>query len=290
MKKVIQRMKNWFKRILGLQKEVSGGGTGEGVTPAGKYRKVVQGSTQGWYGRVNYWTRDKSTLTKELDAIVRHGATGYMIEMAGWADSTGKMWTDGWLKDIESMYDWLLAECRARKLWLFVSIVNDNMGKGKYGDKGPELAKVYDKAQKLVKIVKDGGKDGVYVQPVAETQTSAGAKFEQYCIQQLNGFPLVYNGNGGHPTKIAAGMSAYAVHPSRIAAPNPGNAFAISDHGLIIRELNIGGSISGHGDPVRIRKWASNVKSQGCPVCGYYAFQVKDFDNDAIKALGNSLK
>ena len=289
MKKLFKKVKNWLKKLFGLEKKVAAGGTGAGVTPAGKYRKVVQGSTQGWYGRVNYWMKSRSILSKELDAIVKHGATGYMIELAGWANSTGKMWTDSWLKSVEQEYNWLLDECRARKLWLFVSIVNDNMGKGKYGDKGPELSKVYAYAQKLVKIVKNGGKDGVYVQVVAETQTATGRVLEQYAVQQLAGFNLVYNGNGGHPTGPIVGMSNYAVHPGKVAQSNPAHAFVISDHGNIIREL-ANGAINGRGNPDQIKKWATLTKAKGCPVCGYYAFQVQEFDNDAIKALGNALK
>jgi hypothetical protein len=258
----------------------------------GKYAEVKIGKTQGWYGRVNRWAVSKDTLSKELDKIVKSGCTGYLIEMSGWGSYKNKQWTAKWVDEVKEWYDWLLSECRARKLWLFVSIVNDNMGKGKYGDTGPTLEKAYSCAQKLVDVVMAGGKDGVFVQPVAETQTAAGKKFEQYCIQKLvgKGFKLVYNGSGGHPTKPIAGMGYYAVHPSKIAATNPKDAFVVSDHGLIIRELNIGGALDGHGDPNKVKAWANKVKSQGCPVCAYYAFKVADFDGNTIKALGEVLK
>lgn len=274
----MKKLWNWILKVLGIRKTKK------------SYRPVALNSTQGWYGRVNRWATSKSVLEKELDAIVKHGCSGYLIEMSGWGRYSSKQWTDAWIKEVKEWYEWLLGECRDRKVWLFVSIVNDNMGQGKYGDTGPKLEKVYAYAQKLVKIVKDAGKDGVYVQPVAETQTAAGRKLEQYCIQQLVGFRLVYNGSGGHPSGAIAGMGNYAVHPSKISAGNPKTAFVVSDHGLIIRELNIGGGLESHGDPNKVRTWASRVKSQGCPVCAYYAFKVADYDEATIKALGSVLK
>ena len=258
-----------------------------------EYRSVEIGSTQGWYGRVNFWATSKKILTKELNSIVKNGLNGYLIELNVWTGLDGSNkheWNDKWISEISSMYKWLLEECRKRKIWLFVSIINDNMGKGKYGDTGPTLAKVYDYAIKLVKTVKTNGNKGVYVQPVAETQTTAGKKFEQYCISELQGFNLVYNGNGGYPTKPIAGMQHYAVHPSKISIQNPSDAFVVSDHGLIIRELNIDNSLTTHGDITKVTIWANNVRNRNSPVCAYYAFQISDYDGDTIKALGKVLK
>ena len=85
-------------------------------------------------------------------------------------------------------------------------------------------------------------------------------------------------------------MTYYAVHPSKISAKNPANAFVISDHGQLIRELNIGGKLDGHGDSNKIMTWVKNNKAIGVPVVGYYAFQIQDLDEDAIKALGKAVK
>ena len=257
-----------------------------------KYDQPAIGNTQAWYGRVNRWATSKSILTKELDQMAKSGLSGYLIEMSGWGRYSNKQWTDAWTKEVKEWYEWLLEECRTRKLWLFVSIVNDNMGKGKYGDTGPTLEKVYPMAQKLVQIVKGCGNKGVFVQAVAETQTAAGKKFEQYVISELGpkGFNLVYNGNGGHPSGAIAGMQNFAVHPSKISQKDSKAAFVVSDHGLIIRELNIGGGLENHGDPNKVKAWATNIKNVGNPVCAYYAFKVADYDGDTIKALGSILK
>ena len=257
-----------------------------GLVPKKKLSPITNGKTQTWYGRVNFWAKDMSLLKKELNALVKAGCSGYMIEMAGWANSTGDMWTDKWIKEIEKKYTDFIEMCRARGLWAFVSVVNDNLGSGKYGDNRQHTIKSeYAKCQKLVQIVKKVGKDNVVIQPVAETQTAAGKQFEQYCIKELGGFKLCYNGAGGHPGGAIGSCQFYAVHPSKCSAANPGNAFVISDHGLIIRELN-GGPLVGHGNVAKIKQWKELNAKRGCPVVGYYAFQVQDFDKDAINAMG----
>lgn len=254
--------------------------------PKKKLSPIAVGKSQTWYGRVNFWAKDMSLLRKELDACVKAGVSGYMIEMAGWANSTGEMWSDKWLKDIESKYKKFVKMCRARGLWAFVSIVNDNMGSKKYGDNGKHTVQSeYAKCQKLAKIVKAVGKDNVVVQPVAETQTSGGKQFEQYVRSELAGFNLCFNGNGGHPGGAAAGFQFYAVHPSKCSASNPQSAFVISDHGLIIRELN-GGPLVGHANVTKTKAWKEMNVKKGCPVVGYYAFKVEDFDRGAIEAMG----
>ena len=266
---------NALKRVLCLLPKVKGG-----------YRQVRTGKTQFWYGRVNKWVLSRNTTIDELNLMVKSGCTGYLIELAGGTGIESKAWTEEWVREIEQHYIWLLKECRARRLWLFVSIINDNMGQGKYGDKNPKLEKVYPIALKLLEMVKKHGKKGVYVQAVAETQTSSGAKFEKDAIARLNGFNLVYNGSYGSPSKPIPGMANYAVHPAKIGQKNPSNAFVVSDHGLIIRELNRGGSLVAKGEPGKVSTWANSVKKAGCPVCAYYAFLYEKLDKETIQVLG----
>lgn len=268
---------NAIKRILGLLPKVKGG-----------YRKVSANKTQFWYGRVNKWVLSRKTSIRELDLMAKSGCTGYLIEMAGGAGIKAAPWTDAWVEEIESHYKWLLRECRARKLWLFVSVVNDNMGQGKHGDKNPKLEKVYQTALKLLDVVKRHGSKGVYVQPVAETQTKSGEKYEQEAIRKLSGFNLVYNGNYGSPSKPISGMGDYAVHPARIDEKNPKSAFVVSDHSNTIREMNRGGSLEAKGDPAKVSKWAANVKKTGCPVCAYYGFLYEGLDKETIETLGTA--
>lgn len=251
--------------------------------------RIEQGNTQTWYGRVNRWPTSRETLRSELNLMKECGVSGYMIELAVWNGVDDK-WSDEWIARTEKSYRWLLRECRKRKIWLFVSIVNDNMGKGKYGDTGPALEQVYNQAKQLALIVKKYGPKGVIIQPVAETQTSAGQRFEQECKTELEEFTLVYNGNGGHPKSTPEGFHFRAVHPSHIASNVADDALVISDHGLIIRELAIDNGLESKGNPTKVEMWAEKLRQQGIAVVGYYAFKYSDFDPDTIRALGDAVK
>lgn len=248
------------------------------------------------YGRVNTWAMGKSNLEKDISAIRDEDVDGYMIEMMGWARYDA--WTSDWMKQTEEQYKTLLDLCRDNGKWLFVSIVNDNMGSRavvgdeplpkKYGDPGIKLSQVMPQAQQLCQIVKKHGKDNVIVQPVAETQTSAGVQFEQYCLQQLGGFIMVYNGGVGRPNTIPGGFQYRAWHPFKITDNPPKDSFVVSDTGSIILQLGYG--YDGVAKPDTLEAWARRMRQIGVPVVGYYAFQFNGHDKEAIKALGRSKK
>ena len=251
--------------------------------------RIEQGNTQVWYGRVNQWTVSRQILRNELNLMKECGVNGYMIELAVW-DGVDDKWSNEWIVRIQKNYRWLLRECRKRKIWLFISIINDNMGKGKYGDTGPTLEKVYESALQLASIVKRGGSKGVIVQPVAETQTPTGQRFEQECRKILENFTLVYNGEGGHPKSTPEGFHFRAVHPAHIVSSVADDTLVISDHGLIIRELSIDGGLESRGNPQKVVTWVKRLQQQGVAVVGYYAFKYDQFDPATIRALGEALK
>lgn len=251
--------------------------------------RIEQGNTQVWYGRVNQWTVSRQILRDELNLMKECGVNGYMIELAVW-DGVDDKWSNEWIIRIQKNYRWLLRECRKRKIWLFVSIINNNMGKGKYGDTGPTLEKVYESALQLASIVKRGGSKGVIVQPVAETQTPTGQRFEQECRKILENFTLVYNGEGGHPKSTPEGFHFRAVHPAHIVSSVADDTLVISDHGLIIRELSIDGGLESRGNPQKVVTWVKRLQQQGIAVVGYYAFKYDQFDPATIRALGEALK
>ncbi|MBR5283210.1 MAG: hypothetical protein IKU22_10585 [Alistipes sp.] len=247
---------------------------------------IERNNTQSWYGRVNGWHTSRSLLKQELDLMQECGVSGYMIELAGWGHDVGEAWNEEWINTIKKEYRHILRQCRKRDLWLFVSIINDNMGRGKYGDRGPSLEVVYDYAQQLISIIKRFGSRNVMVQPVAETQTSAGERFEREALTQLSDFILVYNGDGGSPKRLLEGFDFRAIHPSHITSSLPSDALIISDHGLIIRELSADGGLQSAGDPEKVKRWAEHLHKEGVPVVGYYAFLYNGFDPATIRALG----
>ena len=252
-----------------------------------KPKEIKQGGFQVWYGLVNAWAMVPETMDKVVDECAEAGVSGIHIELAGWARSG--MWTDKWLADTAKAYRRLLARCRRRGLWLFVSIANDNMGSRKYGDPGIRMAVVYDKVLKLVQLVRDEGPDNVIVQPVGETQTPAGVKLEQDCILMLYPeFKLVYNGGMGRPSTLPAGFKFRAWHPFKVGDKPPADAIAVSDTGSIIMQLGVG--LNGPAHPDTLEAWARHIRACGCPVACYYAFLHDQLDKPAIKALGRAKK
>ncbi|MBR4755984.1 MAG: hypothetical protein IK076_03495 [Bacteroidales bacterium] len=244
--------------------------------------------TLGFYGRVNHWADDRAELRKELRLMGRSGVDGYMIELAGWAETA--VWKGDYLTRTEKEYRYLLRQCRRRGLWLFVSIVNDNMGLGKYGDPGIALEDIPDKAHELMEIVLKEGPDNVLVQPVAEVRTAAGARFEAECREALSGFLLVHNGGWGFPHSRPEGFFARAVHPPAADFPVPQDAFVISDHGSFIPKLTVDGTFTGDADPDKLSEWLRRMKKLRVPVAGYYAFQRKVTDETAIRTVGTVLR
>ena len=238
------------------------------------------------YGRVNHWADSPRTLKQEVRLMARNGLDGYMIELAGWAAPWTDHWSDAWLRETERRYARLLRMCRRRNLVLFVSIVNDNMGRGKYGDTGPALEQVYGQALQLMQVVRKHGADHVVVQPVAETQTQAGRNFETDCLRALQGFTLAYNGGGGFPDRTPEGFHCRAVHPAHIGTAVPQGVMAVSDHGILIRELAADRSLDGPASDDRLTQWVENMKRMHVKAIGYYAFQRQELDRTAIVTLG----
>ena len=238
---------------------------------------------QTWYGRVNTWqSAGWSLLKKDIVRCAKEGVTGYIVEMAGWARADA--WSKAWLDAVDRDYKQALKLCRKKGLWLFVSIVNDNMGLGKYGDKGKPLSALTGEAHVLCDIIKRHGHKNVIVQPVAETRTQAGRNFEQHCVRELGEkFQLVYN-DGSRPSGVPSGFKFRAWHQFNVTDPVPADALSISDTGQIITQLGEG--LNGPGKPQMLKSWAKAIKNMGCPVAGYYAFKYAGHDKPAIKALG----
>jgi hypothetical protein len=266
---------------------IAGCATVDTLLPTRSPPAIQAGQTQCWYGRVNEWASDSRVLRADISLCASEGVSGYMIELASFGAGRA-VWNDpAAMARVEAAYAAAVAQCRARGLWLFVSIVNDNMGSRKYGDPGIPLSAVMDQARQLCAMVKRHGPSNVAVQPVAETQTSAGKQFEAHCLKELSGFTLVYNG-ASRPGGVPSGYRCRAWHPFKTSDVVPRDALAVSDTGSIIIALSSNGTLDGPGDPAAIEAWTRRIRAAGCPVAGYYAFLRKAHDPDAIRALGRA--
>lgn len=229
------------------------------------------------------------------DALVGDGkCTMTSIEFLGWADR-------GYYKDptpLFAKFDDFLSAMRKRKVWVFVSICNDNKGLGKYGDDNNGLDKYKTQLTQVVAYLKSKGPEGLIIQPVAETRTSTGSWMEQYCVQQLVGFKLCWN-HGSRPTSAPSGWWTFAYHPGSLSDKGKPNGLTITDHSAALREgevvpeiraINIGGDLYGYADPVKLEAYAKEVLKTKDRGFGYYGFGHKKIDKEAIKAIGQAVK
>ena len=240
------------------------------------------------YGRVNCWASGgKQALRRDICRCAANGVAIYHIEMAGWADTSAYrlvVGSDERMRETKALYTFAVGLCRSFGMWMFVSIVNDNMGSRKYGDPGVPLSKAMSEAADLAACVRNRGKDNVLVQPVGETQTAAGAAFTAYCLRDLHGFTFVNNA-GSRPSS-SAGMQHFAWHPFKTAdiAKAPRGALIVSDTGSIIQELGHG--LDGAGKPDHLKAYVAACRKAGARAAIYYAFKRRAHDSAAIEAMG----
>jgi len=243
-----------------------------------------------FYGRVNYWcAAGESELLKDIKLCGKLGV-GYHIEMAGWVAGKTAFDSEENLQAVLKMYRKLIGWCRQYKVGLFTSITNRNITETKYGNKGRPFASIVPAALRLAEAIKAEGPELQWVQPVAENNGDAAAvAFEKTCGTLFAGWKLVYNGNGGQTSKPGHGWPLYAYHPSSRTKDIPDGALASSDHGLIIRELALDGTLEGPGDPAKIAAWFAHCLASRASGCAYYAFLREKHDPDAIKACAGKL-
>ena len=226
------------------------------------------------YGAVNYWHTLKAK--DQADLVAEYGVNVYHIEFFGWADSRRD------LDSVKGKYKDLLAECRKRKVVLFVSIFNDNSHLSKYGNT-PWIPSL-DYLKSALNFIIEQGSDGVIIQPVAETQTSVGSNFETYAKGTLSqkGFRTCYN-RGSRPSAPPAGWTFAGYHPNNTTTKVPAGAVCVTDTGNILNQL---GGYS-QFDPAKVTAYGNTVLKTWHRPLVLYGFQHKSLDKESVKALGN---
>lgn len=248
------------------------------------------------YGPVNHWSSLGSAgLDGWLDGLVHHGLGVAHIELLPWHmydainDTT---WPSEPRRQVVGAYRYLLAGCVSRKIRLFVSVCNDNRGRGVYPPdvQGRTLAHYEQLAKDSVRFIKgEGHPEAVLVQPVAERHSAAGARIEAYAKQQLGGFELVDNHGAQTQPPPADGFDHVAHHPMGTSRPVPAGALNVSDTGAILRELQHG-NVTGMADTTALERYAARcMKKDGNLDAGnftYYGFGHTHVDYGAMRALG----
>ena len=184
---------------------------------------------------------------------------------------------------------------KKKKMLLYVTIINSNIGSGKYGDPGIPSVKYmasYTKAaNKFAEWMK--ANPNIYVTPCGEggaqsKMTANDKKFQEYCKAIMPRTQMVNNW-GARPSGTD-GMRFLCQHPSSIAASYKSLSWIMSDHGLFIRELNVGGALYGSADYNKTFVCAKNLKAKNKTFI-YYDFDPNGkVDTEALRAMCDAQK
>ena len=224
------------------------------------------------YGAVNYW--HTISPSEQADVVAKYGVDVYHIEY----------FVEEYRKDLNTLkvkYADLLSECRKRKVVLFVSIFNDNSHLSKYDNTPWKPSLEY--LNEALNAIIDAGSEGVIVQPVCETKTTLGLRFETLAKVKLDkeGFRTCYN-RDSRPRSVRAGWDYAAYHPFTTTEKVPATVVCVTDTGLLLNKL--GGFDK--FDANRVTEYGTRVlKGWNCPLI-LYGLLHKEVDEEAIKALG----
>jgi len=235
---------------------------------------------------------DHDRLCRELKAA---GCTATGIElMGGWSRRSGG--ADAWKYGIQrAAWESMLAACRRHRILLFVSIFNSNKGLGKYGDDKKPGSRYDSLVREYMAMVMAAGPEGVWVQPVSETQDpdydgDYAGKIEREFIPKFNkaGFVTVYN-NGSRPSKPGAGSKFHAHHVFKLSDTGSANALVNTDTGTAITSLTNGGIYGATLKPDACAGFVTKVRATGNRGALIYTFTgLTGIPSAAITAVGKA--
>lgn len=233
------------------------------------------------YGCINAWWKPDPWKMARLCAD--NGVNVIHIAMLGW-HGYPNMWKRP--DDIEKPYKKLLAACRHYKIILFAEVANDNAGQSKHEwpYPGEGMQQMSDAARIALQIVVDNKPDGVIVQSVGETQTSAGKAFETGANVQLGSFGFKRCWNRGSRPSGSNGLEYFAYHPNATNTTGPDGCIIVTDTSGILRALQNGDVYAPKANPEAVREYAQRVHNDGRGFV-MYGFKHPDVDEATVKAL-----
>lgn len=227
-------------------------------------------------GNVNWWLQ--SDIRKETAKLAKLDIPCYHVELFGWSETTSYEQPDLIIRKLKELVFW----CRRRKLALFVSLTNDNQGLLKHGNTDARrLASFRPQITQVMQALRKKWWNGMYVQPVGETQTEAGKAIEREAATMFRRSHLVCN-NHFAIAKPCAWAQFVAVHRGRLADPVPRGMWDVTDHGTALNEL--GGTQAQDYKDDRIEADAKRARAAGNPYV-LYMFQQRTMSTGDLKAV-----
>lgn len=207
--------------------------------------------------------------------------------MGGW-DRSGSV--NGWKTGAASLaepYARVVGACREFGRDLFVSIVNDNKGLGKYGDDNRPMSDFKSEVNKAMQIVLDAGPQNVWVQTVSETRTGYGKELEATWLPKFQhaGFRTVWNRNS-RPSRPEMGCTTFAYHTEGLSDRGKPGGFNITDTGANISPMTEGGIYGAALIDSKVQGQARLVSAGNDRAFGVYTFTgMKQIPERTVRAL-----
>ena len=235
------------------------------------------------YGLVNNWSAQDPV--KFMDLLSTNKIPCMAFEFFEWGSPEKFAGVDTLITKFKKYID----ISQSKKIILYVTLLNSNLGSGKYGDAGITADK-YDKyIKKAAAQLADWMKTykNIYVTPVGEggSQTKTKAydkKIQDLCKATMPANRLVNNW-GARPTSTD-GMGFLCQHPSSTSAAFNSKSWVMSDHGLFIRELN-GGDLYGTANYSKTYNCAKGLKDRSKTFVYYHFDKNGKIDQTALKAI-----
>lgn len=266
----------YLKKIWEWIKSLFGGGGGEINKPFPDASKPFLG-----YGLVNNWSAQN--VKHYVDRLVKNNVDCMAFEFFEWSYPEKFANVEGLLKKFKEYID--LA--KKKKILLYVTILNSNLGSGKYGD--PKIpSNKYTKqimraAEQFAQWMKVH--PNIFVTPcgeggIQEKMASHDRKIQEWCKANMPRNQLVNNW-GARPSS-KDGMGFLCQHPSSTKAN--AQSWVMSDHGKLIAELN-GGHFLGTCDYKTTLAYAKKLLKEKKTFIYYHFNKNGVIDEEALRAL-----
>ena len=246
------------------------------------------------YGPVNnHWKLPDHVVDQILSRMQSKNVRAYKVESVGHANED-VLGTPTKMEQMKRATLYAVEGCAKRGIYYHATLFNDNAGKKTWKNNGPSLGDRMKQATAFVDwFAATVPPKGVFVVLVGETRTAAGKALETYGARVLKaaGFK-VGNNHGSRPqsTTSFGGVRTdfFEYHPVKTSDwPKDKAAHVTSDTGAILAQLNQGGNVYGRGNPAAIAAWRAAGVAAGFDFVIYYGFDVAEYDEPAIDAMGN---
>ncbi len=237
------------------------------------------------YGLVNNWVNQNQS--KYMEKLVKAEVPCIAIEFFEWAKSDNFKNVDKLISKFKDYVD----EAKKRKIIIYVTLLNCNVGSGKYGDKkikAPTLdAYIKKAANAIAELMKKNS--FIYCTPCGEggLGPSGTATYDRslqnYCKSIMPLSQMV--NNWGARSKDGEGMAFFCQHQATVNTAVAKTAWSMSDHSTIIGQLNGGGGLYGTCNYDITKKYAIKMKNSGNPFIYYHFNPSAGIDDVALKAL-----